>query len=105
MLFRSSIDLGQKWWDKHHLGFSFGRLCFNQNAAFYQRLAQCFVRNPVKIPHYILKERSRQSHISSAYILDYLKHIHYRVGKKEQIALSRFYTQMRLKGIKKPMRF
>lgn len=100
-----SIDLGQKWWDKHHLGFSFGRLCFNQNAAFYQRLAQCFVRNPVKIPYYILKERSKQSHISSAHILDYLKHIHYRVGKKEQIALSRFYTQMRLKGIKKPMRF
>ncbi len=100
-----SIDLGKLWWDKHHLGFSFGRLCFNKDSAFYKQLAQRFIRVPVKIPHYILQERSRQSNIAAADILAYLKHIHYRIGKKESIALSRFYTQMRLKGIKKPTRF
>ncbi|MCH5313225.1 MAG: menaquinone biosynthesis protein [Helicobacter sp.] len=99
------IDLGQKWWEKHHLGFSFGRLCFHQYAHFYRHLACAFVRKPVKIPHYILQERSRQSAIASKDILAYLKHIHYRIGKKESIALSRFYAKMRLKRIKKPMRF
>ncbi|RDU61087.1 MqnA/MqnD/SBP family protein [Helicobacter marmotae] len=99
------IDLGEKWWEKHHLGFSFGRLCFNQYAMFYRNLALSFVRKRVKIPYYILQARGRESQIASKDILRYLAHIHYRVGKKEEIALRRFYAQMRLKGIKKPMRF
>lgn len=101
----AAIDLGEKWWDIHHLGFSFGRLCFNRYARFYKHLACSFVKTSVKIPYYILCERSRQSGVSQKDILAYLKHIHYRIGKKENIAISRFYAKVRLNRIKKPMRF
>ena len=100
-----AIDLGQKWWEKHHLGFSFGRLCFNRYGRFYRHLAESFVNKPVKIPYYILQAGSKQSAIAPKDILMYLTHIHYRIDKKEEMALSRFYAQMRLKHIKKPMRF
>lgn len=102
---KSAIDLGEKWWEKHHLGFSFGRLCFNKYGRFYTHLAQTFVRQNVKIPFYILLQRSAQSGVKSSDILRYLTHIHYRIGKKESLALSRFYTQLRLKHIQRPKRF
>lgn len=101
----SYVDLGEKWWEAHHLGFSFGRLCFHTHGAFYTQMAQSFIRKRVKIPHYILQKRARDSHIDSKDILAYLKHIHYAIGKKEKLALARFYTGLRLKGIKKPRRF
>lgn len=99
------VDLGEKWWERHHLGFVFGRLCFNKYATFYTRLAQSFVTKPIKIPRYILQARAQQSHIAPQDIKAYLKHIHYRLGKKELLALRRFYALARLKGIKKPARF
>ncbi len=101
----SYIDLGQKWWDAHHLGFSFGRLCFNKNAKFYTTMAQSFVNKRIKIPHYILQQRAIESGIAKKDILAYLEHIHYKIGKKEKLVLSRFYAKLRLKGIKKPSRF
>lgn len=101
----SYTDLGQKWWEAHHLGFSFGRLCFNKNAKFYTTMAQNFVNKRIKIPHYILQQRAVESGITPKDILAYLEHIHYKIGKKEKLALSRFYAKLRLKGIKKPSRF
>ena len=101
----SYTDLGQKWWEAHHLGFSFGRLCFNKNAKFYTTMAQNFVNKRIKIPHYILQQRAVESGIAKKDILAYLEHIHYKIGKKEKLALNRFYATLRLKGIKKPSRF
>lgn len=99
------VDLGEKWWEKHHLGFCFGRLCFNKNARFYTHLAKSFVRTRIKIPYYILQDKSAQSGVKQKDILAYLEHIHYCIGKKEELALRRFYTSLRLKNIKKPVRF
>ena len=101
----SYTDLGQKWWETHHLGFSFGRLCFNKNAKFYTQMAQSFVNKRIKIPHYILQQAAVESHIAKKDIMAYLEHIHYKIGKKEKLALNRFYATLRLKGIKKPSRF
>ena len=104
------IDLGLQWWQKHRLGFAFGRLCFNEHAEFYTTLARRFVRgaggnNRIKIPHYILQERSKQSGIAPKDILAYLEHIHYKIGKKEELGLKRFYAALRLGRIQKPKRF
>ena len=101
----SYTDLGQKWWEAHHLGFSFGRLCFNKNAKFYTQMAQSFVNKRIKIPHYILQQAAVESHIAKKDIMAYLEHIHYKIGKKEKLALNRFYATLRLKSIKKPSRF
>lgn len=101
----SYTDLGQKWWGTHHLGFSFGRLCFNKNAKFYTQMAQSFVNKRIKIPHYILQQAAVESHIAKKDIMAYLEHIHYKIGKKEKLALNRFYATLRLKSIKKPSRF
>lgn len=99
------IDLGELWWKKQRLGFSFGRLCFNAHRLFYTRLAQKFVAQKIFIPYYILQQRSQQSGISTKNIRAYLTHIHYRIGKKEEIALKRFYGAIRRERIKVPMRF
>lgn len=99
------IDLGLKWWERHHLGFSFGRMCVNSHWEFYEKLANAFIVKRVKIPHYILTQRVKQNHISREDILRYLDRIHYRVGYKEELALKRFYSALRLKRIKRPKRF
>lgn len=99
------IDMGEKWWEKHHLGFCFGRLCFNTHRAFYTNLANSFIKKRIKIPYYILRERAKQSDVSPKDILGYLEHIHYRIGKKEKLALARFYASLRINRIKKPTRF
>ena len=101
----SYIDLGQKWWEKHRLGFTFGRLCCNKYQAFYKKLALCFICKPVKIPHYILIQRSVLSGVSPQDIQAYLNHIHYAITQKEEIGLQRYYRALRLKRIKKPQRF
>lgn len=99
------IDLGQVWWERERVGFSFGRLCFNQYGRFYKHIAKCFVAKPIKIPRYILAKRSLESGIKSKDILAYLMHIHYKIGKKEELGLKRFYAKCRQKRIKKPSRF
>lgn len=102
---KSHIDLGQEWYKRQNLGFVFGRMCFNKNKDFYTKMANAFVKKPVKIPHFLLRKASKSSGIESKYIKEYLKHIFYRIDKKEQIALLRFYSLLRLKRIKKPSRF
>lgn len=99
------VDLGLQWWERHHLGFSFGRMCVNSHWAFYENLANAFIAKRVKIPHYILAQRARQSGVSRKDILQYLERIHYRISHKEELALRRFYSALRLKRIQRPGRF
>lgn len=98
-------DLGQEWWKKYHLGFTFGRLCYNAHRDFYEKLASNFIRKRIKIPRYILIQNALRTEISPHDIKAYLTHIHYNITKKEEIALQRFYTALRLNHIKKPSRF
>ena len=99
-----AIDMGQVWWEKHRLPFVFGRLCCNKHARFYANIARAFVKKRVKIPHYILQARAKACGIPSAYIREYLTHIHYHIRAKERLGLERFYRALRLQAIKPPSR-
>ncbi|ETD25777.1 MqnA/MqnD/SBP family protein [Helicobacter canis] len=99
-----AIDMGQIWWEKHHLPFVFGRLCYNKHAHFYANIARAFVKKRAKIPHYILQARAKACGIPSAYIREYLTHIHYHIQAKERAGLERFYRALRLQAIKPPSR-
>ncbi|WP_317371131.1 MqnA/MqnD/SBP family protein [Helicobacter canis] len=99
-----AIDMGQMWWEKHRLPFVFGRLCYNKHAHFYANIARAFVKKRAKIPHYILQARAKACGIPSAYIREYLTHIHYHIQAKERAGLERFYRALRLQAIKPPSR-
>ena len=99
-----AIDMGQVWWEKHRLPFVFGRLCYNKHAHFYANIARAFVKKRAKIPHYILQARAKACGIPSAYIREYLTHIHYHIQAKERAGLERFYRALRLQAIKPPSR-
>ena len=99
-----AIDMGQQWWDRYRLPFVFGRLCYNNHAALYAKLAKAFTRRRVKIPYYILQARALESKIPRDYIKEYLTHIHYSIGVKERLGLDRFYRAVRLCGLKPPKR-
>ena len=96
--------MGQVWWEKHRLPFVFGRLCYNKHAHFYANIARAFVKKRAKIPHYILQARAKACGIPSAYIREYLTHIHYHIQAKERAGLERFYRALRLQAIKPPSR-
>ncbi|OQU73893.1 menaquinone biosynthesis protein, partial [Helicobacter pylori] len=46
------IDLAALWYEKKHLPFVFGRLCYHKNKDFYKRLSLAFKHKKTKIPYY-----------------------------------------------------
>ncbi|MDO7253111.1 MqnA/MqnD/SBP family protein [Helicobacter cappadocius] len=99
------IDMGERWYQKKHLPFVFGRFCYNTHGDFYKNLSKHFNQKKTKIPYYILNEYSQKTSIPKKYILEYLKHIYYKIGPKERLGLKRFYRELLFKKIKKPSRF
>ncbi len=99
------LDLGAQWFKKHRLPFVFGIFCFNKQRNFYQKISKSFNQKNIKIPHYILMQYAKRSGIHQSYLQAYLKHIYYKVGKKEILGLQRFYRELLFEKIKKPMRF
>lgn len=99
------IDMGEEWHKRKHLPFVFGRFCFNNHKRLYQDISKKFNKKPIKIPQYLLEEYSKKTSIPKKYIIEYLKHIYYKIGKKEQLGLKRFYRELLFKRIKKPSRF
>lgn len=99
------VDLGQKWWEKYHLPFVFGLLCFNSDEAFYKAISAKFNATRVKIPQYLLENYAKDSGIAKRDILEYLTKIHYKITPKGKIALSRFYRLARINHIKTQGRF
>lgn len=102
---KSYIDLGAKWFEKTHLPFVFGILCFNKHRHFYSRISQRFNTTNIKIPQYLLDKYAADSHIKKADIIAYLEKIHYKITPKSQCALKRFYRLIRINRIKIPQRF
>lgn len=99
------VDLGQKWWEKYHLPFVFGLLCFNKNESFYKAISAKFNATRVKIPQYLLENYAKDSGVAKCDILEYLTRIHYKITPKGKIALSRFYRLARINHIKTQGRF
>ncbi|RDU64094.1 MqnA/MqnD/SBP family protein [Helicobacter sp. MIT 14-3879] len=99
------IDLGEEWYKKYRLPFVFGLLCYNKYEDFYLKLSKSFNIKNIKIPQYLLDKYSIDTGINKNDIKNYLKHIHYKVSYKPNIALSRFYRLVRINKIKIPSRF
>ncbi|MCE3036345.1 menaquinone biosynthesis protein [Helicobacter sp. faydin-H20] len=99
------IDMGREWFKTHHTPFVFGLLCYNNHQKLYNKISKEFNARKIKIPHYILEQYAKKINIDKKYILEYLKHIYYKIDSKEMLGLKRFYRQLLFQGIKKPMRF
>ncbi|WP_297810928.1 MqnA/MqnD/SBP family protein [uncultured Helicobacter sp.] len=99
------IDLGKFWVNKEHLPFVFGRLCVKKNHRFYEKLVQAFYRKRVKIPYFLLDNAALKSGISKYEILKYLEVLSYKIDKKANFGVERFYRSLRILRIKAPQRF
>ncbi len=84
------IDLAKVWFEQHGLPFVFARLCYHGNKRPYEKLAKNFLRHAHKVPQYILKTASSNTHIDTVDILDYLKLIEYKLDPHALLSLKRF---------------
>lgn len=99
------VDLGKFWVQREHLPFVFGRLCVKKNLSFYKQLTGALHKKRIKIPYYLLKNASIKTGITQKEIINYLKVISYRIDKKAEYGVERFYRNLRILGIKAPSRF
>ena len=90
---------------KEHLPFVFGRLCVRKNRAFYTKMIHAFSKRRVKIPQYILQKAESQSGVCKKEILKYLQVLSYKIDKKANFGVERFYRKLRIFRIKPPKRF
>ncbi len=98
------LDLGEEWLRREGLPFVFGRFCFRSHRELYEDISHRFNRAKIKIPRYILMQYSKNLHLPPQYILEYLKHIYYKIGPKELLGLKRFYRKLGFQKIPKPKR-
>jgi len=87
------IDLAQEWNQKHNLPFVFALLCYHRDKKLYKKLQKEFLKTPVKIPQYILKNAAKRTQIKEKDILNYLKYISYELDYKAKAGLKKFYSQ------------
>ena len=85
------IDLAEEWYKRHKLPFVFALLCHHKNAKLYKRVEKEFLKQPVKIPQYILEKAAKRTAVKKSDILEYLKLISYKLDKKAQLGLKKFY--------------
>lgn len=99
------IDMGEYWFSKQGLPFVFGRLCVRRDMAFFAKMIEAFRKKHIKIPQYLLEESSRKTGIEKKEIVEYLKLISYKIDKKANFGMQRFYRKLRILGIRTPKRF
>ncbi|WP_300673655.1 MqnA/MqnD/SBP family protein [Helicobacter sp. UBA3407] len=99
------VDLGKFWVKKEHLPFVFGRLCVKKNHSFYKKLIHSFYKKHIKVPHFLLTKAALKSGISKQEILQYLQVLSYKIDKKANFGVERFYRNLRILKIKAPRRF
>lgn len=92
-------DLAQVWNEKYHLPFVFARLCYNKHFKSLDTLSKKFVTTKVYIPQYILENYSQRSGITKQQIKEYLQKISYKIGHKEKLALKKFFSLAKKKGL------
>ncbi|MDD5372734.1 MAG: hypothetical protein PHO62_04815 [Sulfurimonas sp.] len=90
---RPHIDLAKIWNERYNLPFVFALLCYHKDRELYKKIEKNFLKCRVKIPRYILSEASIRAEISQENILNYLKHISYRLDTKAKKGLARFYKE------------
>ncbi len=88
------IDLAQEWNDKYKTPFVFALLCYHKDKKIYKKIEKLFLKQPVKIPQYMLQEAAHRTGVKEDDILKYLKYISYTLDQKAQLGLKKFYTQI-----------
>ena len=88
-----SIDLAHVWHEKTNLPFVFALLCTHYHTDELKRLSRTFIRKPIKIPYYILKDNALKSDLTAVQIQHYLRHISYRIGEKERRGFKKFMRE------------
>ncbi|WP_104721682.1 MqnA/MqnD/SBP family protein [Helicobacter mesocricetorum] len=99
------IDMAECWSNREHLPFVFGRLCIRRHYNFFIKIIQSFQKKSIKIPYYLLMQYSQKTGVNKKDILEYLKLISYKIDKKANYGLERFYRELRILRIKPPKRF
>ncbi|WP_291950114.1 MqnA/MqnD/SBP family protein [Campylobacter sp.] len=89
------IDLCEVWYEKFNLPFVFARFSCIKNFSNYKKIMNCFVKNKIFIPQYILCDYAKSRQLSQKDIKDYLQLIYYKIGAKEQFALKKFNTMQK----------
>lgn len=89
------IDLATKWYEKTALPVVFARLCYNCHATIIRDISKKFLKQPVKIPQYILKREAKKRAITPKQLLWYLEHIEYKMDYRAKRSLKRFLREIR----------
>ncbi len=84
------IDLATEWYKKTSLPFVFARLCYNCYSKNIKKIEKNFLKQPIKIPHYILKREAKKRGITPKELLWYLKFIKYKIDYKSAKSLKLF---------------
>lgn len=84
------LDLATLWYEKYRLPFVFARFCVNRHSGYYKRLIERFLRQRVKIPHYMLQKYARERGIPPSQIRAYLKLVRYEMDHRAEKSLKRF---------------
>lgn len=92
-----AIDLAQTWQERTGLPFVFAVLCHHGHDREIATLSKAFLRRPVRIPGYLLKQASERTGIAPDRILAYLTNITYRIDHRAERGLKLFW-----KSAKKP---
>jgi len=90
-----AIDLSLVWKEETNLPFVFARLCFNKHGRRLLKLAKQFNKRTTKIPYFYLNKEAKKRGLSAKELQWYLKHIHYKIGYKEERALKLFFRRAR----------
>jgi len=84
------IDLAQAWHKETKLPFVFAKLCYTCHSKNIEKIAKSFIKQPIKIPQYILKREAKKRAITPSQLLWYLKHIEYNMNHKSEKSLKLF---------------
>ncbi len=87
------VDLAKLWNERHNLPFVFALLSFHKDKKLYKKIEKNFIKQPVKIPNYILTNASQRTGIDKKDIINYLKCISYNFDKKAELGLKSFYSK------------
>ncbi len=90
-----AIDLSLLWKEETNLPFVFARLCFNKHRRRLLKLAKQFNKRTTKIPYFYLNREAKKRGLNAKELQWYLKHIHYKIGYKEERALKLFFRRAR----------
>ena len=89
------IDLATKWYEKTLLPFVFARLCYNCYSKRIKDIEKKFLKQPIKIPQYILKKEARKRNITPKELLWYLNFIEYKLDYKSKKSLKLFLKKVK----------